>query len=97
MLHLLDILEDILPVCMEEWKARHAEAWSESYRGIQLQKMKYNVFHRLQIPTGNPNMPDEVQQAKRIKYTIELKADLGDREEEFDLEEGYIQQQGPPL
>ena len=54
-------------------------------------------MYRLQIPTGNPNMPDEVQQAKRIKYTIELKADLGDREEEFDLEEGYIQQQGPPL
>ena len=41
-------------------------------------------------------MPDEVRQAKRIKHTIGLKADLGDGEEEFDLEEGY-QQQGPPL
>ena len=31
MLHLLDILEDVLPVCMEEWKvveARHTDAWS---------------------------------------------------------------------
>ena len=28
---------------------------------------------------------------------IGLKADFGDGEEEFDLEEGYHQQQGPPL
>ena len=84
---------------MEEWKvveARHAEAQSGTHRDVPLLKRKYNVLHRLQIPTGDPNMPDEVRQAKRIKHTIGLKADLGDGEEEFDLEEGY-QQQGPPL
>ena len=84
---------------MEEWKeveSRHAEAWSGgTYRDVLLLKRKYNVLHRLQIPTGNPNMTDEVQHAKRIKHTIGLKADLGDGEEEFDLKEGY--QQGPPL
>ena len=62
-LNMLGILEDVLPVCMEEWKvieARHAEAWSGTYRDVLLLNRKYNVFHRLQIPAGNPNMPDEV-------------------------------------
>ena len=52
----------------------------------------------MQIPTGYPNMPDKVWQAKRIKHTIGLKADLGDIQEEFDHKEGYYhQQQGSPL
>ena len=62
-LHMLDILEDVLPVCMEEWKvvkARHAEAWSGTHRDVPSLKRKYNVLHRLQIPTGDPNMPDKV-------------------------------------
>ena len=77
-------------------KAQHAVHYLG--RDVPSLKQKYNALHRLQIPTGNPNMPDKVQQVKRIKHTIGLKADLGDREEEFDLEEGYSsQQQGPPL
>ena len=60
----------------------------QEHRDVPSLKRKYNVLHRLQIPTDDPNMPDEVRQAKRIKHTIGLKADLGDGEEEFDLEEG---------
>ena len=66
---------------------RHAVHYAG--RDVQSVKRKYNSLHRLQIPTGDPNMPEEVRQAKRIKHTIGLKADLGDGEEQFDLEEGY--------
>ena len=52
MLHLLDILDDMLPDCMKDWKvveARHAKAWSGTYRDVPLLKRNYNVLHRLQF------------------------------------------------
>ena len=92
-------MEEVVPICGEEWKMVEAcHAVHHPGRDVPFLKPKCNSLHRLQIPTGNPNMPDEVCQAKRIKHIIELKADLGDGEEEVDLEEGYQhQQQGSPL
>ena len=48
---------------------------------------KYATLYRKPIPTGDPNCPEEVKLAKRIKYLIGNKASVGDAEEEFNLEE----------
>ena len=42
-------------------------------------------------PTGDPDMPDDVRQAKSIKYLIGEKANLIDVSPQFDLQNGqYI-------
>ena len=64
-------------------QSRHAETWPTTSRYVPSLKRKYHALHRLlQIPTGDPNIPNKVCQAKTIKkQTIGLKADLGDGEE----------------
>ena len=47
------------------------------------------TLQRKTIPTGDPTCPPEVKQAKRIKYKLGQKADLGDATEPFDLENGF--------
>eukprot|EP00536_Pseudo-nitzschia_multiseries_P006423 jgi/Psemu1/15177/gm1.15177_g len=48
------------------------------------------LFTIKKIPTGDPNFPEEVQLAKRIKcWLIKTKFAAGDGEEEYHLEEGY--------
>ena len=44
-------------------------------------------MYRKGIPTGDPNCPEEVCLAKRIKYDIGDRAAIGDGEEEFNLED----------
>ena len=82
--HLLAILEGILPIGPEEWQAvadQHAVTYPEEARDTDSIRRKFANLHRKQIPTGDPSMPEEVKIAKRIKYKIGDKANIGDAEE----------------
>ena len=52
-------------------------------------RCKYYNLHRETFPTGDPNIPDEVWQAKHIKHLIGAKAEIFTGEEEFNLYEGH--------
>ena len=83
---MLDVLEEILPIGPDEWQ-QVVDKHSEQYPGRDVDSIrrKWSGLHRKKCPTGDPHMPDEVCQAKRIKYKIGDKANLEDGEEEYDL------------
>ena len=87
--HLLDISEEILRIGPSEWN-KVVETHAVDYPGrIDTSiRRKYNSLHRVTVPTGDSNYPDEVKQAKRIKYGIGQKAVIGGGEEDFGLETG---------
>ena len=85
--HFLHLMEEILHIGPDEWEltvSRH----STPYPGRELEglRRKYNTLHRKKCPNGDPNIPWEVDLAKRIKYNIGEKACLGGGDEEYDLE-----------
>ena len=87
-LHLFTIMQRILPIGPEEWQEvaiEHAQTYPG--RDEPSIRRKYNSLHRKNIPTGDPTMPPEVREAKRTKYMIADKANIGDGEEEFNVEE----------
>ena len=38
---------------------------------------KYHTLHRMKIPSGEPNIPEEVRATKQIKHLIGQKCNLG--------------------
>jgi hypothetical protein len=50
----------------------------------------FQLHHRSKTPTGDPRRPQEVKLAKRIKYTVSSRADIGDGTEEKDLPTGIF-------
>ena len=86
---LLSTLESVLPIGQDEWEeVAQQHATSFPGRDIDSIRRKFATLHRKQIPTGDPSMPPEVRRAKRVKYLIGDKANLGDGEEGYDLESG---------
>ena len=78
----------ICPTGAEQWDsvvAEHRQQYPS--RDKDAIRQKYNLLHQKNIPTGDPNCPEEVKLAKHVKYYIGQKACLGDAEQEFDLEE----------
>ena len=69
-------------------KRRHQEMYA--HRDVIAIRRKYNNLHRIQVPRGDPNFPDEVKDAKRIKYKIGQRASLGGWGKNFDLETGMF-------
>ena len=89
---MLDYLEKILPIGPDEWEQvmqHHNHAYPKPGRDVYAIRRKYMTLQRKTIPTGDPTCPPEVKQAKRIKYKLGQKADLGDATEPFDLENGF--------
>ena len=88
--YLFDIMETLLPIGTEEWN-KVLDEHSKQYSGrtVLSIRRRYQNLHRKNAPTGSPNMPDDVRQAKRIKYKIGKKAELSDGTEEFHLENGF--------
>ena len=87
-MNLLRIIKDILPIGEENWKrvlALHSE--THPCRDVTSIKRKFQSLHRKPIPTGDPECPEEVQLAKRLKHRIGQKASIGDGEDEFELED----------
>ena len=65
-------------------------AHSLLYAGREIESLrhKFAQLHRVKTPTGDPRCPQEVKLAKRIKYIISSRADVGDGTEEMDLATG---------
>ena len=87
-MHLLRILERVNPIGSEEW-TQCTEEHRILYPGRCKEsiKRKYATLYRKGIPTGDPNCPEEVRLAKKIKWAIGARASIGDGDEEFNLEE----------
>eukprot|EP00560_Eucampia_antarctica_P004687 CAMPEP_0197836690 /NCGR_PEP_ID=MMETSP1437-20131217/29737_1 /TAXON_ID=49252 ORGANISM="Eucampia antarctica, Strain CCMP1452" /NCGR_SAMPLE_ID=MMETSP1437 /ASSEMBLY_ACC=CAM_ASM_001096 /LENGTH=309 /DNA_ID=CAMNT_0043443069 /DNA_START=24 /DNA_END=953 /DNA_ORIENTATION=+ len=98
---LYGIMEEVLPIDPDEWGLvlqRHSVNYPG--RDVDSIRRKYHTMHRKKIPTGDPNMPDSVRAAKRIKYKIGDRAGLGGGAEGYDLEEDDYTGEGvlgPPV
>ena len=96
--HLLNILQRILPIGSEEWQ-QCLDEHNLEYPGRCKQSImrKYAGLYRKGTPTGDPNCPDNVKLAKRVKYAIGNRAAIGDGEEQYVVEtNGFIGNQPIP-
>ena len=86
-MNFLYVMKDILPIGPDEWQ-RVVDNHTLLYEGRDVDSIrrKFASLHRRQIPTGDPAMPEEVRLAKHVKYLIGDKANIGDVEDEFELE-----------
>ena len=97
---MLDALEEILLIGPDEWNEvveQHNMRFPNPGRDMYAIRRKYMTLQRKTIPTGNPKCPPEVKQAKRIKYKLGQKADLGDAAESYSIENGFDQPESPML
>ena len=92
-------MEDILPISGTDWEIvsdRHATYYPDKGRtGLQLKKKFFKMAHSL-IPTGNPNIPDDIRSAKRILRLIVDKSDgdTGSRDDDVLAREDEEDAQG---
>ena len=85
---LLESVREILPISGREWEevaTRHASYFADSRRTGEQLKKKYNRLAKTKIPTGDPNCPPSVREAKTISRLIVEKTDgtTGDEYEIF--------------
>ena len=83
---LLKAVERILPIDAEGWTEVHEIFNSKhSSRGVEGLKRKFNKLANKPVPTGNPNIPEDVKLAKSIKGKLFRRSgatNLSDKEEE---------------
>ena len=91
---MLTLLEQHLPCDQEEWQlvlGKHNSASEEWWgRDVFSLKRKYQTLHRKKTPTGDPNCPPNVRRAKRIHYRIKDKCEIGDVEEEINIQGDFL-------
>ena len=68
---LLKAIEDILPINVEAWNEVH-DVFNSKHTpyGVKGLKCKFNKLTNKLVPTGNPNMPEDVKLAKSIKSKL---------------------------
>ena len=88
---MLELMEKVLPIGGDEWQEVEdgVKAKFPPGRDQQSLKRKYNQLQRRKHPTGDPNIPPEIQLAKTVHRKIGMKAMLGNGEEPFDLTNGF--------
>ena len=88
---LLKAVERIVPIDAEGWNEVHEIFNSKhSSRGVEGLKRKFNKLANKPVPTGNPNIPEDVKLAKSIKGKLFRRSgatNLSDEEEEEEEEE----------
>ena len=89
---LLKAIEQILPINVEAWNEVHDVFNSKhSPRGVKGLKCKSNKLTNKPVPTGNPNMPEDIRLAKSIKSKLFHHSGATnvseEEEEEEDIEE----------
>ena len=88
---LLKAVERILPIDAEGWTKVHEIFNSKhSCRGVEGLKRKFNKLANKPVPTGNPNIPEDVKLAKSIKGKLFRRSgatNLSDKEEDEEEEE----------
>ncbi|PXF44298.1 hypothetical protein BWQ96_05925 [Gracilariopsis chorda] len=86
--NLLELLEEHLPLSKEEWDhivRLPSERYPEYKRTVDSLKRKFASLHRRRIPTGDPTIPLDVDKAKRIRYSMTERADIGEGEDSDDI------------
>ena len=85
---LLKAIEQVLPIDMEGWNEVHDIFNSKhTSRGVEGLKRKFNKLTNKPVPTGNPNMPEDVKLAKSIKGKLFHHSGATNLSEEEDEEE----------
>eukprot|EP00536_Pseudo-nitzschia_multiseries_P018265 jgi/Psemu1/54828/gm1.54828_g len=93
LIELLHTIRSILPIGPEQWNQVtqiHRDNFPDTDRTVPNLRGKYTNLYQKQMPTGDPNCPEEVKLAKKIRRLIYEKAGIGNGEEALDMEEGYI-------
>ena len=91
---LLKAIEQILPIDMEVWNEVHDVFNSKhSPRGVEGLKCKFNKVANKPVPTGNPNMPEDVRLAKSIKSKLFHHSGAANLSEEEEKEEEDIEKE----
>ena len=84
------MIEQILPINAEAWNEVHDVFNSKhSPHGAKGLKCKFNKLANKPVPTGNPNMPEDIRLAKSIRSKILRYSgvtNLSEDEEEEDIE-----------
>ena len=91
---LLKTIEQILPIDMEAWNEVH-DVFNSKHtpHGVEGLKHKFNKLANKPVPTGNPNMPEDVKLAKSIKsklFHCSGVTNLSEEEEEDKEEEEEV-------
>ena len=87
LLNLFSIMEDIKPIGPDEWeKVINEHSVMYPGRDVDSIRRKFINCHRKKVPTGDPDCPEEIRLAKRVKYLIGDRANLGGGQEEYDME-----------
>ena len=84
---LLSCIHEVIPIGPQDWEnvlTKHSEHFPDTERDVASIRRKYNKLQSARIPTGDPNCPPLVRQAKRIHRDIEEKMDA---QEELNEEE----------
>ena len=85
---LLRTIEQILPINMEGWTEVH-DIFNSKHtpQGVEGLKQKFNKLTNKPVPTGNPNMPEDVKLAKSIKGKLFCRSGVTNLSEEEEEEE----------
>ena len=87
---LLKVIEQILPIDTEGWNKVHDIFNSKhSPRGVEGLKWKFNKLANKPVPTGNPNIPEDIKLAKSIKVNYFV-SDEEEEEEEEELDDDIV-------
>ncbi len=71
-LHLMDIMEEVLPINPDDWEAvqsRHEQVYPYNRTVVLLQHV-FNDLNHVTEPTGNPNIPPAVKRAKVLRHQL---------------------------
>ena len=87
-------IEQILPIDVEAWNEVH-DVFNSKHtpHGVEGLKHKFNKLANKPVPTGNPNMPEDVKLAKSIKnklFCCSGATNLSEEEEEGEEEEEKV-------
>ena len=87
-------IEQILPIDAEAWNEVH-DVFNSKHtpHGVEGSKHKFNKLANNPVPTGNPNMPEDVKLGKSIKSKLFCRSgvtNLSEEEEEDEEEEEEV-------
>ena len=92
---LLKVIEQILHIDAEAWNEVHDVFNSKhSPRGVEGLKHKFNKLTNKPVPTGNPNVPEDIRLTKSIRSKLFCHSGVTnlseEEEEEEDIEEEEV-------
>ena len=91
---LLKTIEHILPIDAEAWNEVHDLFKSKhTPQGVECLKRKINKLANIPVPTGNPNMPEDVKHAKSINGKIFHRSRVTKHSEDKEEEEEELEEE----